>query len=120
MRLEYQLPSGAWYACGDRTDEFLDMCVRFGNLPDRATVLATLANGYKVRNDPNDWYSVCRDGEAADALEARARAQREAHERDQEARHGPVLNCRSCGQSGRSGNYPFSTNPRSSYCDDCR
>jgi hypothetical protein len=29
------------------------------------------------------------------------------------------LTCRSCGQSGYSGSYPFSTCASSGYCDDC-
>ena len=29
------------------------------------------------------------------------------------------LVCRSCGQSGTRGNYPFSTMPGSGRCDDC-
>ena len=30
-----------------------------------------------------------------------------------------VLRCRSCGQTGRRGGYPFSTLPGSGRCDDC-
>ena len=29
------------------------------------------------------------------------------------------LRCKRCGQSGYSGEYPFSTNPASNICDDC-
>lgn len=29
------------------------------------------------------------------------------------------LRCRSCGQSGHTGGYPFSTLPSSGRCDDC-
>ena len=31
----------------------------------------------------------------------------------------PQLRCRKCGQTGHSGQYPFSTLPGSGYCDDC-
>jgi hypothetical protein len=119
MRLQYQLSNGMWFDCGPRTEKFLARCVASGGLPDEAAVLEALAQGYKVRNDPADWYSYCRDGEVADRLEAEARARREADEREQEAKHGPVLSCRRCGQTGRAGSYPFSTLPGSGYCDDC-
>lgn len=29
------------------------------------------------------------------------------------------LTCRHCGQSGYTGDHPFSTNPQSGLCDDC-
>jgi len=29
------------------------------------------------------------------------------------------MTCKSCGQSGWTGEYPFSTMPSSGYCDDC-
>jgi hypothetical protein len=121
MRLQYQLSNGrGTNVPAGRVDGFLADCLRFGGLPDAPAVLAALEAGYKVRNDKADWYSYCRDGDVADALEATARAQREAYEREQEAKHGAVLTCRNCGQTGRAGNYPFSTNPGSGYCDDCR
>lgn len=31
----------------------------------------------------------------------------------------PRIRCKSCGQTGYSGSYPFSTNPGSGLCDDC-
>lgn len=31
----------------------------------------------------------------------------------------PVLRCKSCGQIGHAGEYPFSTLPGSGRCDDC-
>lgn len=33
--------------------------------------------------------------------------------------HGEAFRCRSCGATGVSGQYPFSTNPSSGLCDDC-
>jgi hypothetical protein len=29
------------------------------------------------------------------------------------------MRCKSCGQTGYTGGYPFSTNPSSGNCDDC-
>ena len=29
------------------------------------------------------------------------------------------MRCRECGQTGYTGEYPFSTNPSSGLCDDC-
>jgi len=34
-------------------------------------------------------------------------------------RPNDYLVCKSCGQSGRKGEYPFSTCASSGYCDDC-
>ena len=34
-------------------------------------------------------------------------------------RPSDYLVCKTCGQSGRKGSYPFSTCPGSGYCDDC-
>lgn len=31
----------------------------------------------------------------------------------------PIMRCKSCGQTGHRGAYPFSTNPGSGLCDDC-
>ncbi len=70
MRLEYQTAAGTWIDCGERTEQFLGDCEEFSG-QDRAGVLADLAAGKKVRNDPSDWYSNCRDGEVAEARTAR-------------------------------------------------
>ena len=64
MTLQYQLATGDWVDCENRTEEFLSYCEEFSH-QDRAGVLADLAAGKKVRNDRSDWYSVCRDGEHA-------------------------------------------------------
>lgn len=116
MRLQYQLSNGSWVDCDDRTEEFLSRCVQFGRVGDLDAVVAALAAGRLVRNAGEDWYSNCRDGKVADAASAAAKARRAAAEA---ADKRPVLRCKSCGQTGRSGAYPFSTLPGSGRCDDC-
>jgi len=81
MRLQYQLSNGSWVDCGDRTDEFLQRCIenrqkinRVWVSLTRAEVIAALDAGRELRNDPNDWYSVCRDGEAVERIRAARRA----------------------------------------------
>lgn len=115
MRLQFQMSNGAWVDCSDRTAQFMARCVQFGNLADESAVLAALAAGKTVRNDRDDWYSNCRDGEIADAATAAAKAARAAANH---AETRPLLRCR-CGNVGRSGAYPFSTLPGSGRCDDC-
>lgn len=115
MRLQYQLSNGAWVDCGERTSKFLGLCVRFGGLADEAAVVDALTSGKTVRNDRDDWYSNCRDGEIADAQLAAVRARQAAAEA---ADSRPILRCR-CGNTGRAGSYPFSTLPGSGRCDDC-
>lgn len=115
MNLQYQLSNGSWIDCGERSAQFLALCVRFGGLADEAAVLATLADGKTVRNDREDWYSNCRDGDVAAAASAAAKARRAAAAA---ADTRPVLRCR-CGNTGRAGAYPFSTLPGSGRCDDC-
>lgn len=89
MRIQYQLSNGAWINCGDRTEEFLARCEKFNGIGadgkgcaafravrplTRDEVLAELAAGRSLRNDSDDWYSNCRDGEAVEALAAARRA----------------------------------------------
>ena len=69
MRLQYQLSTGDWVDCGERTEQFLSYCEEFSK-QDREGVLADLTAGKKVRNDRSDWYSVCRDGEVHDVIDA--------------------------------------------------
>ena len=79
MNLQYQLSTGTWVPCGDRTDEFLALCIKNNGVDKTGAVVprfratrdltmdeavASLKSGQKLRNDPEDWYSVCRDGEA--------------------------------------------------------
>ena len=115
MRLQYRLSNGTWVDCNkynhDRTAEFLARCVEFGRIGDEPAVLAALTAGEQVRNALEDWYSECRDGDVADA--------RENDRRAKAADKRPVLRCRKCGQTGHSGQYPFSTLASSGRCDDC-
>lgn len=89
MRLQYQLSSGTWVDCGPRTEEFLARCEANNGMDAtgqivpafRATrpltrdeVVAALIAGTKLRNHPDDWYSVCRDGEIEDAKRVAAEA----------------------------------------------
>jgi hypothetical protein len=127
MRLQYQMSNGSWVNCNgtlnnfggsksDRTAEFMARCVQHGGVGDEAAVIAMLATGKSVRNYSSDWYSNCRDGEIAEDKAAALAAQRAAAEA---ADTRPTLRCKSCGQTGRRGSYPFSTNPSSGRCDDC-
>jgi hypothetical protein len=89
MRLQYMLSSGTWVDCGPRSDEFLARCEANNGrnatgqiVPafqamrplTRDEILAALAAGTELRNHPDDWYSVCRDGELADAKRVAAEA----------------------------------------------
>jgi len=82
MRLQYQLDNGAWMDCGERrTEKFLAMCVenkqRTGGEWKKLSlgeVVSTLAEGKELRNDPNDWYSNCRDAEAVERIMAERKA----------------------------------------------
>ena len=89
MRLQYQLSNGSWVDCNDRTEEFLTRCMenngldasekivpRFRALRDltRDEAVRALATGCELRNDPADWYSECRDGEAIERIIAERRA----------------------------------------------
>jgi len=119
MKLQYQLCNGSWANCkksdaDDRTDEFLNRCVEYTKL-NRSAVEEILATGKSVSNG-SDWYSECRDGEIAEAKLAAAQTARRAAEA---ADTRPTLRCKSCGQTGYRGSYPFSTNPSSGRCDDC-
>jgi hypothetical protein len=82
IKLQYQLSSGTWVDCGDRTEEFLARCEK-SNGKDatgqvvpafravrtltRDEVMAELTAGAKLRNAADDWYSNCRDGAPVEA-----------------------------------------------------
>lgn len=109
MRLQYQLSNGRWMDCGDRTEEFLDKCVRHSRMTLQE-VQAALASGRSVRNDPQDWYSNCRCAEAANSQRMPG---------SEASSHFQDLRCKTCKQVGRAGQYPFSTLASSGLCDDC-
>lgn len=119
MKLQYQLSNGNWVNCkksdtDDRTDEFLARCAEYKKI-STDEVVAILATGKSVANG-SGWSNECRDGEIADAKSAAFAAQ---HASAVAADTRPVMCCKLCGQTGRRGAYPFSTNPSSGRCDDC-
>lgn len=57
--LQYQLSTGSWRDCGERTEEFILRCEKTSGIP-RDKVLDLLISGNKVRNSLTDWYSNCR------------------------------------------------------------
>jgi hypothetical protein len=103
MELQYMLSNGEWTDCGDRTDSFLDLCVRFGGLADREATIAALNSGKTVRNDSEDWYSKCRAKPAARPAQPEPK----------------WIYCKKCGERGLDGQHPFSTLRGSGICDDC-
>ena len=93
IKLQYQLSNGQWVDCrradGDRTEEFLLRCEQFNGVAStgkivaafrsvrlltRDEVIAALLTGLELRNDKNDWYSVCRSGSAYETAMAASRA----------------------------------------------
>jgi 2-oxoglutarate dehydrogenase complex dehydrogenase (E1) component-like enzyme len=137
MKLQYQLSNRNWMNCSrddsDRTEEFLALCTEHnrisaeGKINDRTTwsndrtltreeAISALEKGLTLRNDSEDWYSNCRDGEVVEAKSAAAKARQAAAAA---ADKRPLLRCKRCGNTGRSGDYPFSTLPGSGCCDDC-
>ena len=98
MRLQYQLCNAAWIDCGKREQEFLEWCFENSG-GDKAAVYAALAAGKTVRNDPDDWYSNCRDG---DVFAAKlATTQSSSHK----------FTCRKCGE--------HRSTTIAGRCDDC-
>lgn len=80
-----------------------------------------LLAGNEIECSTTDWESVAdkiRDKQVAEALAKRYEI--EYRERNK-ARHAgrKFYTCRECGAKGYGGEYPFSTNPASGYCDDC-
>jgi formylmethanofuran dehydrogenase subunit E len=59
MGLQYQISTGRWVDCGDRTEEFLKLCERATG-KSRQEILTALEAGKRVRYDCEDWYSFCR------------------------------------------------------------
>jgi hypothetical protein len=89
MRLQYQLSSGNWIDCEDRTEEFITCCeanngvnaagqvvpaFQAVRLLTRDEVIGELTRGTKLRNHPDDWYSNCRDGAPVEAKRVAAEA----------------------------------------------
>lgn len=107
MILQYMLTNGAWVDCDDRTESFLGNCV--ASDPDcntREEVCLKLSSGKTVRNHPEDWYSVCRYKPEAAPVPA------------SQPTPAKIYRC-GCGNTGRAGEYPFSTIAGGNVCDDC-
>ena len=65
--LQYQLSNGNWMDCRERTEEFLNLCVKNETRINgawtkftRETAIEALESGLELRNDREDWYSNCR------------------------------------------------------------
>ena len=75
IKLQYQLSNGSWIDCEDRTEEFMIRCEKTtGKSKDE--IIAILKTGETVRNDKDDWYSNCRDGNIADRISAEHKTNR--------------------------------------------
>jgi hypothetical protein len=81
IRLQYQHANGDWSDCNDRTDKFLDLCVKHNGLDANGDVVSAhnavknislgqaielLEGGHILRNHSEDWYSNCRSADAAE------------------------------------------------------
>lgn len=117
LRLQYLLSNGSWIDCGDRQNEFLDMCIEFGGVSDRDELVDKLVTGAEIRNDSQDWYSKCRCGNYADELSAKRDKILEERQKKESSKN--LYTCSECGQTGHAGNYPFSTISGGNICDDC-
>jgi hypothetical protein len=73
LKLQYQLATGSWIDCENRTEEFLTLCEKTTG-KTRNEIIAILKTGETVRNDAEDWYSNCRDGITADHTAAKLKA----------------------------------------------
>lgn len=122
-RIEYQTGVGQLGACyavaGQREQEFVDQAAAYNKISTEQ-VRERLARGEEL---VFEWFGEVgpyhlRDGAITEALTKIARAQRDAARARHNAVH-PRMRCRSCGATGNTGAYPFSTNPSSGLCDDC-
>jgi hypothetical protein len=73
IKLQYQTSTGRWINCEERTEEFLTRCEQTTD-KSRDEIIAILKTGETVRNDSDDWYSYCRDGNTADRIAAEFKA----------------------------------------------
>jgi hypothetical protein len=77
MKLQYRLANATWVDCGERTEEFLARCMKYGGCGDLLATVDALKLGKEVRNSPDDWYSYCRFYETSpDALREKKAAER--------------------------------------------
>lgn len=122
MRLQYQMSSGRWVDCGERTEFFFDLILKNNGVDADGKICpmcaairpltiaeaeSALANGMTLRNDPADWYSKCR-------------MMPENEPQIINPGKSPVMIiCKKCGCRGYRGAYPFSTGYAGNICDDC-
>jgi hypothetical protein len=114
--LGYTSAGAAYEPCGDRTDEFVARAAAFnGVTPDeiRQQLAAGKTTGYS-QGEISTYH--LRDAAIAAAKKLAVGATLAAR---RAAGASSRMCCRSCGQTGSRGSYPFSTNPGSGRCDDC-
>jgi hypothetical protein len=61
--LQYQLSNGNWVDCGDRTDEFLSMCLKHNQhvgVNSMDQVISALKEGKELQYFDSLWYANCR------------------------------------------------------------
>lgn len=105
--------------CGNRIEEFLTRAAEYNKISVddvKKTLLAGQTVNYEYETDRGSWY--IRDTAIFRAKLSIAE-KRNSAERAKRNAEKPVMCCRSCGQTGNRGDYPFSTNPGSGLCDDC-
>lgn len=114
--LGYTSMGASYAACGDRTDEFLARAAEYNRI-SVDEVRAALARGDDVVYNTGEITAYhLRDA----GIAAARRLTRSAQQASQRAASAPSrMRCRSCGQTGSRGSYPFSTNPGGGHCDDC-
>jgi len=122
-RMEYLVGYGSvgplYAACGDREEEFISRAAAHNAITVeevRSRLLAGRSVPYEYVMDVGP-YDI-RDGAICEAAAKRRRLANDRSTARHDATH-PRMRCRSCGQSGNRGSYPFSTNPASGLCDDC-
>lgn len=104
MNLQYMLCSGNWVNCNDRTEMFLERCVKFGGYGSREATIAALESGKIMRIDSGVWYSICRIKPSPPVSEISIK----------------FISCKRCGNIvGFDGSYPFATISGGGICDDC-
>ncbi len=108
---------GAHYApCGDRTEEFIARAAAFNSVTVDE-IRQQLASGKNPGFSQGEVSTYCLRDAGIAATQQMAVAARQATQRASGA--SSRMRCRSCGQTGSRGSYPFSTNPGSGRCDDC-
>lgn len=105
--LQYQLSNGSWVDVNSEdVEKLLLRCEKHEKL-NREEVIEKLESGRSCRIDSDDWYSVCRyKPEPLPQPKPKKETQK-------------LYTCKSCGETGHAGSYPFTTAPLTGFCDDC-